>query len=155
MESHDPETGGIRVVGKGDRERMLFVDNGAADALADWRVVLGEETDPLFVAIDKGGRIHRGRRMSSQAVYDLLKKRAREGGVRDVRCHDLRRSFVSDLLDAGADISTVAQLAGHTLEVAMRYDRRGDEAKRRAVALLHVPYRRRESLPLDARHSEP
>jgi integrase len=87
--------------------------------------------------------------MSGQAIYAMLKKRATQAGVRDVSCHDLRRSFVSDLLDTGqVDISTAARLCGHAqVQTTARYDRRGDEAKRKAVALLHVPYRRRGRLP--------
>ncbi|HQK92905.1 MAG TPA: tyrosine-type recombinase/integrase [Armatimonadota bacterium] len=149
VESYDPETGEAAISGKGSRQRKGFIDNGAADALADWLLVLGESTGPLFRPITKGGHLIRERRLSSQAVYDALKRRAREAGVRDVRCHDLRRSFVSDLLDAGVDISVTAKLAGHGIEVCSRYDRRGDEAKRKAVALLHVPYRRRAALPPD------
>ena len=154
VESHDPATGELIVSGKGNRQRKVFIDNGCADALADWEEVLGASTGPLFVPITRGGHLIRERRLSSQAVYDTLKRRAREAGVRDVRCHDLRRSFVSDLLDAGVDISVASKLAGHSLEVCSRYDRRGDEAKRKAVALLHVPYRRREALPVDDQGNE-
>ena len=101
-----------------------------------WVCYLG----PLLVPVNKGGRIGT-RRITDQAVLVILDKRAAAAGVPAFSPHDLRRSFISDLLDRGADISTAQHLAGHAnVQTTARYDRRGEAAKRKAAELLHVPY---------------
>ena len=100
----------------------------------------GPEPGPLFVPVLKSGRMV-VRRLIPHAIYKMLGKRAQQAGVKAFSPHDLRRTFVSDLLDAGADIATVQQLAGHAgIATTVKYDRRGEAAKRRAVELLHVPF---------------
>jgi len=139
---YDAEKGELVVRGKGDKERMLYVTGGAARALTDWLERRGDEEGALFQPVSKGGRVLR-RRMTDQAVYNALVKRARQAKVRRFSPHDLRRTFVSNLLDAGADVVTVQQLAGHAnVQTTARYDRRGEEAKRRAVELVDTPYSR-------------
>ncbi len=87
------------------------------------------------------GRLGPPRRLSAQAVLYLVRRRA---DVASFSPHDLRRSFISDLLDEGVDLSTVQQLAGHAqVQTTARYDRRGEVTKQRAAAVLHVPYGRR------------
>lgn len=130
--------------GKGGKRRMIPVNDGALDALDDWLSVRGDEPGPLFCAINRGGRIDRGGRVTPQAIYNMLRTRGEAAGVKNFSPHDLRRTFISDLLDAGADIATVAKLAGHAnVTTTARYDRRGERAKRKAVGLLHIPYKRR------------
>jgi site-specific recombinase XerD len=125
---------------KGRKDRLAYATNGAADALADWIALRGQEPGPLLVPVNKGGRLGT-RRMTDQAVLVILVKRAAAAGVPAFSPHDLRRSFISDLLDRGADISTAQHLAGHAnVQTTARYDRRGEAAKRKAAELLHVPY---------------
>ena len=80
--------------------------------------------------------------MFSQAIYNMLFKRSRKQAFTASSPHDMRRTFISHLLDAGADISTVSKMAGHAnIQTTARYDRRPEEAKRKAAELLHVPYK--------------
>jgi len=144
LPSYDTETGKLVITGKGSKERIAWLTNGAARAMADWLTLRGSNGDALFVAINKGGRLDTVKPMTPQAVYNMLVKRAEQAGVKSFSPHDLRRTFVSDLLDAGADIATVAKMAGHaSVQTTARYDRRPEEAKRKAAGLLHVPYRGR------------
>lgn len=130
--------------GKGNKRRVIPINDGALDAVKDWLSVRGDEPGPLFVSVNKGGRLVFGENMTSQAIYNILAKRGREANVKNFSPHDLRRTFISDLLDAGADIATVQKLAGHAnVTTTARYDRRGERAKRKAVGLLHIPYERR------------
>jgi site-specific recombinase XerD len=63
--------------------------------------------------------------------------------------HDMRRSFVSNPLTVGADIATVAKLAGHdSIDTTARYDRRQEDVKRKTSMLLHVPYQSRKNPPI-------
>ena len=131
--------------GKGHKERTGYATNGAKDALADWLAVRGDDPGPLFLPVNKGGRVIHGQRMTAQAVYYALGKRCQEAGVKELSPHDLRRTWVGDLLDAGADIATVKELAGHAnVQTTARYDRRPEATRRKAAELLHVPYRRRQ-----------
>lgn len=138
---YDPESGAVTVrAGKGHKARVTYVGGGACDALAAWLTLRGQAPGALFWPVVKGGGMI-PRAMSVQAVYKVMAKRAAEAGVREFSPHDLRRSYISDLLDAGADLSTAQRLAGHaSTSTTTRYDRRGEAAKRKAAGLLHVPY---------------
>ena len=143
VDDYNLETGELVIRGKRNKERIAYVTNGAADALADWLVVRGIEPGSLFVPVNRGGKIVI-RKMFSEAIFNMLQKRGLEAGVADLSPHDFRRTFVSDLLDAGADIATVKELAGHAnIATTARYDRRGEKAKKKAIELLTVPYHRK------------
>lgn len=138
---YDPATGALLVrSGKGRKARVAYLGGGAREALGAWLALRGPEPGRLFWPINQAGAPVRGG-LTDQALYDVCKKRADQARVKDFSPHDLRRSFVSDLLDAGADVVSVQGLAGHAnVTTTARYDRRGETAKRKAAGLLHVPY---------------
>ena len=135
--------------GKGNKARNVYLPPGASAALDRWVWLRGEnvgrdENQPLFLPVLKGKAAAGGRivlrRLTDQSVMDILLRRARQAGLKRTSPHDFRRTFISDLLDAGADIATVQKMAGHSnVSTTARYDRRGEAAKQRAASLLHVP----------------
>jgi site-specific recombinase XerD len=136
------ETGALRVVGKGGRERRAFLAGGAAAALDEWLRARGRAPGPLIAALDRYGQLARPLRgLTPSAVDAVVRRRAAEAGVSGFTTHDARRTFMTGLLERGVDVFTVQQLAGHAdLRTTQLYDQRGDDAKRRAAALLDLPY---------------
>lgn len=143
MADVDAEAGRLIIHGKGGKSRTVYLAAGARDALADWLAIRGGEPGPVFVRINKGGRVLPSG-MTAQAIYDVLRRRAEAAGVAAFSPHDLRRTFASHMLAAGADVVLVAKLMGHaSTDTTARYDRRPEQAKQEAAGRLHVPYRRR------------
>jgi integrase len=140
LADYDSKTGAVQVrSGKGNKARTTYAPEGIRGALTAWLGVRGWSEGPLFCPINKAGKLAL-RPMTDQAVRKILRKRGMAAGVAPFSPHDLRRSMISDLLDAGADISTVQRLAGHAnVSTTTRYDRRGEAAKRKAANLLSVP----------------
>jgi integrase len=137
LQDFDPITGALRVIGgKRGKNRTVYLPTSAKELVQKWLKVRGVKNGPLLYPISRGKRLVR-RKMTDQAVLYILQKRATEAGIKSFSPHDCRRTFISDLLDAGVDLVTVSQLAGHASPLTTaRYDRRGEEAKRKAVEFL-------------------
>ena len=141
LDPADYDAGAITVrSGKGNKERVCYIRNGAAAAVERWIARRGSAAGPLFVGIDKVQRIS-DRRLTAQAILYILQERGEQADLAPFSPHDLRRTMISDLLDAGADLSAAQQLAGHSNpSTTARYDRRGEQAKRKAAGLLSFPH---------------
>jgi len=142
LADYESSTGALAVrAGKGRKARFAYLPAGGCAAMDAWIEVRGDEPGPLLCPVRKDGLVT-VRRMSSQAVlYALRKRQEMAPGVAPFSPHDLRRTFIGDLLDAGADLAAAQRLAGHAqVGTTARYDRRPEEMKRRAAELLHVPF---------------
>ncbi|MGE5840580.1 MAG: tyrosine recombinase XerC [Deltaproteobacteria bacterium] len=115
----------VRVLGKGNKERIVPVGKEAVKALRrylDFTLSLRKkaggdaETGPLFIN-------SRGGRLSTRSVAKIVKKYGREGGLMlDISPHALRHTFATHLLDGGADLRSVQELLGHvSLSTTQKY----------------------------------
>jgi integrase/recombinase XerC len=113
----------IRVLGKGNKERIVPVGRKALTAICDYRkrlqIEAGIRTDentPLFLNKNKG-------RLTTRSMARILEKTAKECGLLiPVSPHSMRHSFATHLLDAGADLRVVQELLGHkSLSTTQKY----------------------------------
>lgn len=136
IENYDREDRTMTLVGKGDKERRVFVPGVVAEAVNDWiDEVRGEEEGFLFCRFWKGGSFDVKRSMSPRAISLILEKALKLAGISEPTApHDLRRTFASRLMDRNIDITTIQKLMGHaSITTTAKYDRRGEDKQRAAM----------------------
>lgn len=136
----DQEAGELRVFGKRGKWRVLHPPPGVAQRLAQWlRVRRGEQGDPLVVRVLNG--VVTNDRLTTQTVYARFKVLEKRAGLSNAFSpHDLRRTCLTNLLNADVDLLTVQRIAGHeSVSTTGRYDRRGEQAKKSALMLVDLP----------------
>jgi site-specific recombinase XerD len=144
IEDYDPVERSLRVLGKRDKERLVYVNVEVADRLETWLAARGRTPGALFPPISRGGRC-RNRdgwfsHPTGQAIAGIVSRRLTEAGADPHTPHDFRRTFIGELLDAGVDLATAQQLAGHASPATTaRYDRRPQRRRREAVDRLQLP----------------
>jgi len=132
LEDYDNRS--IRVIGKGNKERIVPLNDQLRELVERWLAIRGDRPGALFTPINKHERL------TTQAIYSMLKRRGKTVGITELSPHDFRHTFISNLFDAGVDISTIAALAGHDdVETTRRYDRRSERTRRNAVERLNIP----------------
>jgi len=72
--TEDHEVVTVRILGKRNKERLVYLNNGAALALADCLDTRGDEPGALFWSGRKGGHLIAGQRMTGQAIRDMLNR---------------------------------------------------------------------------------
>ncbi len=110
LESYDAAGARLRVVGKGDRERMVPLGEPAREALDQWlgagRPRVAGAESALLLSV-------RGRRLSPSDVRRALERRARVAGIGTRSPHALRHAYATHLLEGGAGLREIQELLGH------------------------------------------
>ncbi|WP_026927722.1 site-specific tyrosine recombinase XerD [Granulicoccus phenolivorans] len=108
------ERAGLRLIGKGDKERIVPLGSYARAAVEAWlvrgRPGLAERGrgNPALLLNARGGRLSR------QSAWAVLRARAEQAGLTtEISPHTLRHSYATHLLDGGADVRVVQELLGH------------------------------------------
>ncbi|KFC16019.1 site-specific tyrosine recombinase XerD [Cutibacterium acnes] len=111
----DPDLG-LRLIGKGDKERIVPLGSYAAKAVDAW-LIRGR---PAWAEISNGEHAlllnTRGRRLSRQSAWAVIRRAGEAAGldVEHLSSHSLRHSYATHLLDGGADVRVVQELLGHS-----------------------------------------
>ena len=104
----------LRVVGKGDMERLVPILDPLADQILAYRDAISRQQicksgEKALFLTSKGVRISRSK------VYRVVQKALQEGGVQGKKSpHVLRHTFATHLMNAGADMREIQELMGHS-----------------------------------------
>lgn len=141
------EVGFIRVVGKGNKERLVPIGSDAIKYIGIYRnairvhmpVKAGEE-DILFLN-------RRGRRLSRVMIFLIIKDLAKKAGInKNISPHTFRHSFATHLVEGGADLRAVQEMLGHesitTTEIYTHLDR---EFLRKTLHQFHPAFQKAET----------
>jgi site-specific recombinase XerD len=121
LSDQDAETRALRVRGKGNEEGRVYAEGGTDLILVHCPEPRGKDDpkDPLFLSVRKDGEVHytdshgeEKASLSDQAIYKMVKRHQNEASIKEVSPHDIRKTFVGDLLEAIGDLSTSGSSRG-------------------------------------------
>ncbi|EBP0138139.1 tyrosine-type recombinase/integrase [Salmonella enterica] len=131
LERRDYDNGILTVrQGKGRKYREIHVADAVDKAIRAWvKVSANESENALFSRIQRNGKIAT-QPLTTTGLTGILEQLQQASGIARFTPHDMRRTFITRLLEQGVDINTVRQLAGHSdISTTTRYDCRGESMK--------------------------
>lgn len=129
--------GFVRVVGKGDKERLVPLGEMAAGAFTDW-LACRPQADTGFEDVAFLNRF--GRPLSRVAVFNMVKERALRAHVyKNISPHTFRHSFATHMIENGADLRVVQEMLGHESILTTEIYTHLDTATWQASVLAHHP----------------
>lgn len=129
-----------RVLGKGDKEREIFIHPVAVQQILDYYNIRGglinpkTKQDPGYLFLSR-----QGKQLNPSSIWYIIKNASRKMGLfQDVHPHMLRHTFATHLLENGADIRTVQELLGHrSLSTTQVYTHITKDRLRKIVKNFH------------------
>lgn len=138
LQNWDSRTLSIRLIGKGNKERKVFLPTDLETIVKDWISVRGETEGPMFPRLKPGTtEVFEERHMNPCSIYRLLQGRSIKASLRGLTPHDLRRTFATRMLENGCDLFLLQRAMGHsTVATTARYDRRGERSREKVCRNL-------------------
>lgn len=119
----------MKILGKGNKERLLFLNKACIKALEEYLYVKEDENEALFVSQKK-------ERISVRATQELVKKSLKAAGLEDkgLSTHKLRHSAATMMYQGGVDLLTLCEILGHeNLNTTRIYTHISDNQKKEAM----------------------
>lgn len=140
LESWDAKDQSLKFVGKGNKERKVFLPTDLLDIMNTWLEIRGLEEGALFPRM-KPGKLEKEEfvftNMQPMSIYRIILRRSQIAKIDNLRPHDLRRTFATRMLDAGCDIVILQRAMGHSSPTTTaRYDRRPEKSRERICKAL-------------------
>lgn len=135
--------GYIRLIGKGNKERTVYLNGEVKENLTNWINYRGSEEGYVFGRFTKGCKhLVLDKPLVERYIGKIVERYQQSNGqgtVKPATPHDLRRTFATRLLDKGVDVSLVKTLMGHaSVATTALYDRRGEESLREAASKIEL-----------------
>ena len=134
------EEGFVRVVGKGDKERIVPMGEMAVEAVKEYLAARPEPASPQYDDILFLNRF--GKAISRVALFSMVKRQAMAAGVnKEISPHTFRHSFATHLIENGADLRVVQEMLGHESILTTEIYTHIDSSTWQRVILEHHPRR--------------
>lgn len=130
--------GFVRIIGKGNKERLVPIGGAAVEAYQEWIAMRPEAFSPAyddFVFLNRFGKP-----LSRVSVFSMVKKAATQAGVsKEISPHTFRHSFATHLIENGADLRVVQEMLGHESILTTEIYTHIDTATWQKAVLEHHP----------------
>lgn len=138
------DEGYVRVIGKGDKQRLVPLGEVAAGC---FRLYLGSRSEPASPSYaDMAFLTLKGAPISRVSVFKMVKKQALAAGVdKEISPHTFRHSFATHMIENGADLRVVQEMLGHESILTTEIYTHVDRSSWQESILSHHPGRKKSA----------